>query len=103
MPVRTPGPSTNGVRPRCFSLIVTHCAVRRGTTEAMATSSTASLEALPEQREEALQQTGHLVARAMPDGGDAPVADDRTAVEQADDGLRVADVDHEQHLSPPPG
>ena len=102
MPVRTPGPSTNGVRPRCFSLIVTHCAVSRGTTDATATSVDRLAQAQPEQRKEALQQTGHLVARTMPDRRDAPVVGQHAAVAEPDDRLRVADVDHQQHVSPPP-
>ena len=56
----------------------------------------------PEQREEALQQTGHLVACAVSDRGNAPVAGKDTGVHEADHGLRVADIDHEQHVSPPP-
>src|SRR5664280_151323 len=47
MPVRAPGPTTNASTPRCFPHISTHCWVRRGTTEAMPTSSTASRTIAP--------------------------------------------------------
>ena len=54
-------------------------------------------DALAEQAEEALQQAGDLVGGAVAHGGDAPVVRDDAALAQADDGLRVADVDDEQH------
>jgi hypothetical protein len=43
------------------------------------------------------EQRADLVAGAMRLRGDPPVLRERVAVEEAEDGLRVADVDREQH------
>ena len=81
MPVRTPGPSTNGVEAQVL-LAHRHPLLReprhhRGDAHLVDRLR----EAQAEQREEALQQTGDLVARAMPDCGDAPVVDQHAAVD----------------------
>ena len=46
---------------------------------------------------QALQQHRELVGGAAGVGGDPPVLDDVLAVEQAEDGVGVADVDGQQH------
>ena len=46
---------------------------------------------------QALEQDRELVGGAAGVGGDPPVLDDLLAVEQAEDGVGVADVDGEQH------
>ncbi len=71
---------------------------RHGRADRDAVDAVAQL--LAEQRvhaHEALEQHRQLVGRAARVRGDAPVLDDVLAVEQAEDGVRVADVDREQH------
>ena len=51
--------------------------------------------------EELLEHQRELVGRAVGDGGDAPVVDELVVVEEPDDGLGVAAVDGEQHVSAP--
>ena len=46
---------------------------------------------------QALEEDGELVGGAAGVGGDPPVLDDLLAVEEAEDGVGVADVDGEQH------
>jgi hypothetical protein len=52
----------------------------------------------PDEREEPLHEARHLVAGAMTDGRHPPVLEHLALVEEPDGGLRVADVDDQQHL-----
>ena len=92
MPVLTPGPTTSSSRvevPPGEGLVLAH-EHRHGGREANAVHV---LEVEVGELEQAVEQRGDLVGRALGLRRDPPVARQPAAVEDAEDGLRVADVD----------
>ena len=90
----TPGPTTSTRRLRRAPRDASYSRMSGGTVEARQMPSTASSSSSREQRAE-------LVAGARALGRDPPVLDQPLAVVEPDDGLRVADVEREQHRVAP--
>ena len=93
MPVRRPGPSTSSLarREAADEVLVRANERRNGRREADAVDRV-------EIRHERLEQCAELVTTSMRLCRDAPVVAKRFPVVEPEDGLRVADVDREQHV-----
>ena len=91
MPVLTPGPTTSSGASAHLRASCSHSRISTGTVEAREIPSTLV------EVQQAIQENTELVGRRRPLGRDAPVVAENAVRIEAENGLRVADVDGEQH------
>ena len=91
MPVLTPGPTTSSGASAHFRASGSHSRTSTGTVEARQIPSTLV------EVQQAAEQNAELVGSRRALGGDPPVVTESVVRVEAESGLRVADVDGEQH------